>query len=147
MNGLVYLAGPISHLLPVEATNWRKLVAWELKKFDVRCLSPMRDTDLLDPAEPFKKSGYTDPMMTDQAALTRDLSDIRRCDVLLVNFETAKYKSLGTAWEMGVARALDKPIVLAWNPIHDHALLNACAGYTVLSLADAVECVKSVLGV
>lgn len=149
MNGLVYLCGPITGLLPVDATHWRKLVAWELKKFDVRCLSPMRDTDLMDQGAPVVATGYTDPMQTDRACLARDLSDIRRCDVVLVNLLRAERPSLGTAWEMGVARALDKPIVVAAllpHP-HNHALLNESAAYQVNRIEEAIDCVKSVLGV
>lgn len=149
MNGLVYLAGPMSGLTPGDATDWRRWVSWELAKDKIKTLSPMRDTDLMDPAAPIRPHGYDGFLIGDRAALCRDLLDIKRADVIVVNFLDAKRPSLGTAWEIGAARMADKPIVVCCEAgnIHEHALLKESAGYLVVRLEDAVECVKTLMGV
>lgn len=150
MNGLVYLAGPMTGYLPEEARNWRRYTAWELAKFKVRCLSPMRDTDLLAADQPIIAQGYESFMTCDRAVVARDLFDLRRCDVVLVNFLGASRVSFGTAWEMGAARMVDKPIVVCMEPSGNpnaHALCNQSGGYMVGSLDDGIACVKSLLAV
>jgi nucleoside 2-deoxyribosyltransferase len=113
---LVYLSGPISGLSYDDATKWRNVVADTLDAFGIKSLDPMRDKESLMGeallgADTVVKRGI-DP----RDIFIRDLTDVMRCDVMLVNL-TQRIDSIGTIMEIGWARAgLGKFIILVTTP-------------------------------
>lgn len=147
----VYLAGPISGLTYDEATDWRENDTF---CFDIECsgftpLSPMRGK------EQFRDAGrLASTFENDGAAVARDLYDIRRSDVVLVNLLHAKRVSIGTMCELGYAHALAKFIIVVMNPtvlkdnrgleykadaLHDHLFVHELASQVVPTLDDALS--------
>ena len=106
---VIYLAGPITGLYYDEATDWRapqsdfvarlEALGWEVR-------SPMRDK------EEFKIKGRLSPYFDEgDAAVRRDLQDIRDAAIVLLNVKGAERVSLGSMAEMGYAFAQHKFII------------------------------------
>lgn len=112
----IYLAGPITGLSYVAATDWREdpALLQHLTRHGWTALSPMRGKDYLKGAR--ELAGVFDE---GRAAVERDCFDIRRSQAILVNLLGAERVSIGTVAEMGYARALDKHIVTVMD--HDDA--------------------------
>lgn len=147
MRPLVYLAGSISGLSYDSSTDWRVKVRQALLP-DIECLSPMRDTEhLVDEKE--IGFGYTDhPLRTDAAIFARDMLDIRRSSLVLVNFLDAPAVSRGTLIELGVIHERGIPCILVMEPsgnIHDYPFVREIADVRVSSLPEAVDAVRSFL--
>lgn len=145
----VYLAGPISKCSYDGATNWREY-ARDLLGPHIVALSPMRGKSYLQ-AETSLGDTYPDYVMsTDKGIMGRDTFDVRRSDVLLVNFLGATRVSVGTVMEIGMAHALNIPVVLVieqtGNP-HEHAMLREACAWRVDSLDEGIRIVNSVLEV
>lgn len=133
----VYLAGPMSGLRVAEARLWRARVERQLTGW--RVLSPMRRLELGDD---MMLSGQFDD---GEAAVLRDLADIRACDAVLVNFAVdAGRPSVGTCCEIGYAHALGKPIVAVLQPgcAHDHVFMDVMVACVRSNLADAVAVLR-----
>lgn len=117
----VYLAGPVSGFDYEKATTWRQLVAQVFRDTtpDVRAIDPLRgitedDYRLLDHGMYDNKSCACDHYME------RDFMDIRRSSMLFVNLIGAERVSIGTMMEMGFAKALGIPMVLAIDAAMDN---------------------------
>lgn len=145
---LVYLAGPISGLNFVGATDWREYAKGELKQFGVKALSPLREQEHLKSVGTFTNAAaetarLLSPMSTPVGLTTRDRWDATRCDVLLVNLLGARTVSIGTVMEIAWADLVRKPIVMAIEPDgsnpHEHAMLNNSIGFRVSTLWDAID--------
>lgn len=144
-----YLAGPICGLTFAEANAWRNRVTAQLPGWD--CLSPLRGKEHLAGVGPL-----TDNFDGGMAAVEQDLMDIRRSDVVLVNFAGASDRaSIGTAAEIGFACALQggvrvlpprcKPhilVVLGDHNVHDHVFVRYMADQIVSNLGDAIEVLR-----
>lgn len=143
----VYLAGPISHVTGGQSRGWRQAVAEQLRP--IKCLSPMRDTQMLADGEIVTPSGYDQPIISNRGVLARDRMDVRRCDVLLVNLFGAERVSIGTCMEIGWGHLLQKPVVAVMEPgnIHEHAMVLESIDYRVNTLDHACEIVRSLLDV
>lgn len=132
---IVYLAGPITGLTYKGCTDWRDVAKESLEWEDrpnsfnetllggfigsrreptgILALSPMRMKKWLDDDRPIP------PMASDyddQFVVERDLYDIRRSDVLLMNLLGAERVSIGSMQEMGYAKAKDKFVVTLIEP-------------------------------
>jgi nucleoside 2-deoxyribosyltransferase len=155
---LVYLAGPIAGCTYNEATDWRRkasLLLGEYAQPRMTALSPMRAKhDLaraarIDPdCRTYASAG---PFYSSRGIMTRDFSDVKRCDALLVNLLGTARITAGTAMELGWAYALQKPVVVVieaeGNPHDAHPMLHeAIGGLRFDDLRDAVCAVASVLG-
>lgn len=151
--GRVYLAGPISGLTHDEARyGWRATFIGLLAEPRIELFSPMRGKDSLRDIGALSSNGADygdDPISSESGVTCRDWNDVRRCDVLLACYlESGGRPSLGTAWEIGVAHELRKPIVFVGtfdDPNMHHIILRRCAGYRVKDLEQAARCVRLLL--
>ncbi len=141
---LVYLAGPIKGLDYDTAMGWRWEVGAALLPNGIFSANPMRDKGTaIDESGLLTKARHI---------YTRDLYDVRRCDVLLANFLNVPEGHLiggGTFWEIGIAHERGTPIVMCitedspyYHPLPVHS-----AGFVVETLEDGITAVKSLLGV
>lgn len=124
MEYLVYLAGPITGLSYKEAKGWRDYVTERLAfktrgrfstAISIETISPLRGKDSLDIDIPIGAWAMSD-------VTRRDFFDIRRSDLVLVNFLDAEKVSQGSLVEIGYAVALNKPLVVVMDMknIHNH---------------------------
>ncbi len=136
----IYLAGPITGCTYSAADEWRTRFIAE--HYYWSCASPMRGKELFAPinlAEPLP-STFDD----ESAAVARDLWDIRRADVVLINLHGSERVSIGTMCELGYAHAQGKLIVVARGDdlLHDHLFVQTLASKIVDTLDDAVNYLK-----
>lgn len=143
----VYLAGPITGLSYDDAANgWRKEFASLLPEH-IEPYSPMRAKSFLKSeagmlimkgdAEALRRMPA---MATPRGILVRDFNDVKTADAIVACFLNVKEKaSIGTAWEIGAAYALQKPTIVIIEPsgnVHDHVFITENA-YRTASLEEA----------
>jgi nucleoside 2-deoxyribosyltransferase len=140
----VYLAGPISGLNYVGATEWRLRAKALFKEFgggDIDVFDPMRAKEYLAHVHDLGwDHGELNTMSTPRGITTRDRFDCMRADVLLMNLGDSKKVSIGTMIEAGWADAAKVPVCLLMEPgnCHDHGMLTEIAGWRPTSLEEAV---------
>jgi len=149
---LVYLAGPIANTEAGVSLDWRGAAWMALTARNIECLSPMRAKETLarqkigDDFHAYEDRGI---FFTSRAIMTRDFNDVKRCDAILVNLLGAEVASLGTVMELGWAYALQKPVVVAIEPIgnlHDrHPMIEETICFRAPDLDAAVDAVAIVL--
>lgn len=147
MEFFVYIAGPISGESYEGATEWREYVSQQLAEFGITALSPMRCKPYLKNETKIGDEYNEYTMSSARGVTTRDVNDVRRSDALFVNFIGAKAPSLGTALEIGIAHALNIPIVIAMeedNP-NNHAMIRHMAGFIFPTIHQAIEATKMLL--
>ena len=135
---LVYLCGPIAGLTYDEAEDWRQRFNQEVSTWPwpVRGLSPLRHREEL---RKFGKLGgpvalpVTGSLNTPAGAATRDELDVRRCHFLFASFLGATAISQFSLAEIGMARGLQKPIIVVMEPtnIHRHRVMENWMDYIV----------------
>ena len=141
----VYLAGPISGLTYEGCTDWREFAQEELSKFDIEGVSPMRSKSILKKYATIADEYPKHVLSTAKGITHRDMWDVRRCDIVLVNFVGAESVSIGTVLEIGAAYALSKPIVLCMEKgnIHRHAMVSTMCGWELDTLEKGIDTVLS----
>jgi len=117
MDYLIYLAGPITGLSWKDATEWRKNLIERFKDagkatHNYIALSPLRGKEYLENETDIKDGYMSHKMSTPKAITERDLNDVRRSDLLIVNLKNATKISIGTIIEIGAAKVLNIPIIL-----------------------------------
>lgn len=141
MGETIYLAGPIVGLSYPDAANWRIEVTPELVAAGYRVLDPLR-------AERVLALDFADRPISDtnwagvvEDPFKRDVWDIRRCDVVLADLTLERKVSRGTSFELGMAYALGKGIVLVTTTAVDklHPFLKGPATVVCATLEDAIE--------
>jgi nucleoside 2-deoxyribosyltransferase len=119
MQPSIYLCGKISGISYDDATIWRKEIARLLSPYFF-VLDPMRGKESLAAGGPLPlaRSNYkVGGVLTSSAAIVaRDLTDVRRADLLIVHFGSMENTGFFTAYEMGMATALGKPIIVIVDP-------------------------------
>ena len=142
----VYLAGPIAGLAYDEGRAWRRVAHAALEP-DVEVLDPMRYDFYSGTEADVSVHRDTNVLMTPTGITTRDLSDLRRSDVVLMNLHRATRASLGTMIEVGFLRALDRPLVLVLTPddLHWHPMVLGIAGFVVPDLDEALRVTRQLL--
>lgn len=152
----VYLAGPISGLGYIGATDWRNHAVDYLAEHGIKGLSPMRAKEYLKHVErdvgfssTCEEYGHLSPLSGPRGIMTRDRFDATRCDVLLVNLLGATKPSIGTIMEIAWADLCRTPIVVAIeadgsNP-HEHAMVTEAIGFRCATLPEALDVVKAIL--
>lgn len=147
MTSTVYLSGPITGLSYDEAKfGWREDFAGRILRegLPIRVLSPMRHKEHLRKSKSLWADGS-------KAIIERDLADIRRSDLMVVNVNGARRVSIGTMIEIGYATALGKPIVLIWNDEgnsenpHNHGWVTSLSAYWATDVEEAVKFVTAFL--
>ena len=136
---IVYLAGPIT--TDDKHISWRKDVENRLRAYDIRAISPIRDKDPSDWTNdgyegkshlPYANGGY----------VARDLFDIKRSDIILINMlDVPDRQSIGSWFEFGYAYACDIPtVIVADDPmINKHPFVYKTATKLVKSIDEAIE--------
>lgn len=131
----------MSGLTLAEARVWRDHTTLRLKQYGIETLDPCRqstdDTKLMD-----NWGVDGNPLLTGKALVTSDRADVRRCDLLLVNFLGAKKPGIGSLMEIAWADMLMKPVVLimekSGNP-NDHAFVRELCGLQFTTLDQAID--------
>lgn len=157
---LVYLAGPITGLSYREAIGWRETVIERLAVSapHVRCIDPMRAKQHLAQIAEIGAFGHSGGLLDGHAVVSRDLYDVQRVDVLLMNLAGAEQTSIGCMVELGWARAHGKFILVvlpeaeranaatvagvAANP-HDHLFVHEVASAVVGDLDSALALLET----
>ena len=140
----VYLGGPIHGKTIEEATSWRKTFTANLNH--AMAISPTRFKGLDikstgdDIAGPLNYNYPKSVLSNSRAILTRDLMDIRRSDIVLMNFLETSQRYVGSFVEMGYAHALNIPVLLVIesnNELVQHPFVGQLASWIVPTLEDA----------
>lgn len=146
----VYLAGPIAGTTEQEAKSWRYKAIQELRMWDIRGISPLRNEPAKDgkyeAAEGFAASHTKDQS---RAIAAKNWFDVKNCDMILVNAPHVPDRpSYGTVWEIGAGYALGKDIVLVTdNPaLLGHPDIDLSAGWKFDNLEDALDLITQILG-
>lgn len=99
----IYLAGPIHHVTPEQATGWRRKVTETLEPLGYTILDPTAGKDLYDPDVNTKT-------FTPEHIVTTDIAMIDSADILLVDISHL-VPCWGTAMEIRHAWSKGKTIV------------------------------------
>lgn len=136
----IYLAGPITGLSYAEAVERRQWVADVLRRAGFTVRSPMRGKEFLRSVQQLGPNGYTGTNSA-QAIFCRDTNDVLNSDVVLVDLTGAKQISLGTVFELGLAWAVRKYIVVVMERggVHEHLFAEQAASIRFENLESAVR--------
>ena len=151
---LVYLAGPIQGLTLADSDGWRSQAVAMFAKYAIQTCSPLRgkgalkDVGVITDVYPDKGVFFGD-----HSIFTRDVWDVRRCDLVLANFATAprdlwrqesggdvltpaERVSVGTAMEVMLAWELGKYVVsiVAPDSAYQHPFIREASSVVVPTL-------------
>jgi nucleoside 2-deoxyribosyltransferase len=151
---LVYLAGAIANMSYEGATDWRSDAAYHLATHGIEALDPMRAKPKAalgaKIGDNFHNYEHRGVFFTSRGIMTRDSTDVRRCDALLVNLLGLTKPSLGTIMELAWAYILNKPAVVAieasGNPHDNHPMIHEAMPFRVETLDEAIDAVAIILG-
>ncbi len=143
----IYLAGTITGLTQQEASGgWRQDFKDLMAEHDhISCVSPMRGKEFLSYLGKLSSGqNYPDnPLASPSGIVTRDLHDVRSCDVMVACFlDSNGVASIGTAIEYGVAWENRKPIIAVGAPDEiniRHIMAQYMSGYHTESLEEAAH--------
>jgi nucleoside 2-deoxyribosyltransferase len=152
---LVYLAGAIAGMEYGDATDWRLIAKHRLAERGIETLNPMRAKHALGEqnngriSADFHDYAHNGAFFTSKGIMTRDSTDVRRCDALLVNLLGLTKQSAGTIMELGWAFILPRPAVVAietsGNPHDNHPMIHEAMPFRVPSLEEAIDAVAILL--
>lgn len=150
---IVYLAGGIAGLPGAETVLWRSQATRELNGRGIETLDPMRAKEKLSGQERishnFNDYAGNGAFFTSRGIMTRDSTDVRRSDALLVNLLGLTKPSLGTIMELGWAYILNKPVVVAieasGNPHDYHPMIHEAMPFRVETLDEAIDAIAIIL--
>ncbi len=144
---IVYLAGSIGGLSYWEAVGWRVAMRDQLGPF-IEVLSPMRGKLDLRNEEVLSGDYPSSLHSRPDTIVQRDLSDVRRADLVIVNGLQGSY---GTALEIGYAVRGATPVVLVLapdDPLRAHPFVRALPGLSVVATLDeAAQVARSMFNV
>lgn len=152
----VYLAGAITGYTAEEATDWREeakqILAWDSNRGETGIVgfSPMRAKDYLRNVGVLsgRPEAYDDYVLSSsKGIMARDSWDVRQADLVYVYLLGTTKASIGTCMEIGMAYALNKPVVVCMendNP-HNHPMLNTAAGWITDDFEYSLDIVKAIL--
>jgi nucleoside 2-deoxyribosyltransferase len=101
----VYLGGPLQASAGDRDLKWRRIASRFLSSYGIKAINPSRG---------FKTIADEEAARTPQEIVTRDLRDVGRADLLLVNFTTDTYPAIGTAIEIKAAFDAGTPVIAVW---------------------------------
>ena len=144
----VYLAGPIMGQTETEAKEWRMDMEEFLGYHRVRAVSPLRCEPDVAAGATYQAQYDCNKWGTPRSIGSKNLFDVRNCDLTFAYFPKGHPPSVGTLIEIGWARALDKPVVVvAEDPVlFNHPVIIFCAGWMLGNLSEAVEVIGGLLG-
>ena len=143
----VYLAGPMAGLTPKIASAWREVVTDQLIEAGFEVVDPMRGTEKIhSERKKFQTKKYPadKPSLSDKALVNRDKFDVKRSDIIFVNFLGAEKRSLGTTCEIAFNMVYGNlcVIVMEERNVHNHPFIRE-GGIIFDNLDDAVKYVLS----
>ena len=145
----IYLAGPVGGCDYDECTTWRETwIDYFYCRYDVECISPMRDKEYLKDDKCIDSVGYEDVLSCPKGIYARDRWDALRCDLLVVNLLGARKPSLGSVMEIAWANAVGTPIIVIMEDeghVHEHILINEACGFRVRTVSEAQQLAASIL--
>lgn len=145
----IYLAGPITSFTENQASTWRKTVTNHLSKFNIECFSPMRDTKSLPENTPIcGKTEYGCAFTSSKGVMSRDFFDVKRADLVFVNFLGSKQVSVGTVMEVAWAWQMQKPIVVVADKddYHvNHLMMKEAISVQVSTISEGMDAAISFL--
>jgi nucleoside 2-deoxyribosyltransferase len=153
---LVYLAGPITGLSYADALDWRAEVRERLAESSphVECIDPMRAKRHLAGVQRIGPHGHGGALLSSHAVVARDLWDVDRSDVVLMNLSGAREVSVGSMVELGRASVRRSFVIVVLpaeetgsdnegrNP-HDHLFVHELASTVAKSLDEALAIIES----
>lgn len=101
----VYLCGPLDSQAGDRDLEWRRDAAYRMAILGLKPINPIRSFDSITEEE---------TTLTPTEIVVRDKRDALNSDVILVNFTSDTYPSVGTSSEMAWAHERDIPIVAVW---------------------------------
>ncbi len=154
---VLYLAGPITGLGYADALDWRDEVRTRLAVSapHVECVDPMRAKQHLAGIESIGPHGHAGGLLNSHAVVARDMWDVERCDVVLLNLTGARQISIGSMVELGRASACGKFVIVVLSPEelgeeayanrnpHDHLFVFELASMIAPSIAEALTVIES----
>jgi nucleoside 2-deoxyribosyltransferase len=152
--GSVYLCGPIAGMSFQEAKfGWRYRVFAALQRDGIDAFSPLRhlqatqlDDDHIDHMG--KHGASAGALSTPKGLTVRDRYDTKRADLIFCNLLGAHSVSIGSMIELGWADAANVPIILIMEEegnIHEHAMVETLASWTVPTVKDGIQIVQDLL--
>lgn len=137
----VYLGGPITGLTFDEARRWRLHAAALLEQRGITSLDPLRGKEELGRTDRPLSSWFDGGL----EAVSRDLEDIRFCNVVLLNFQDCNVASIGTCAEMGYAfsSGMNEVVVVRNTDLYDHVFVDYMADKTFDNLEHALDYIIS----
>lgn len=101
---IIYLAGGVHGYSYMEANAWREAVAVMLRKAGHQTINPMRYRIWNEPGE--------QEQFDVNELVHRDLRDVERSDIILVEYCDPERNYTGTTTEMVYARLWNKPVIV-----------------------------------
>lgn len=149
MSEYVYLGGPILGCNRGEANDWRHNVADQLSQSSIVGISPLRCEPLH--GETYQVSTEDPRFGTARAIASKNLFDVTKCDMVLIYLPApppGRHQSFGSLIELAWAKALGKQTILVSDDpdILLHPVVNACAGWVLTTLDEAVDVIVGILG-
>lgn len=151
----VYLCGPIGGMTMEEAAGWRREVLRYFHGSEIKPLDPMRDHNyqftlahfvedrqIIGPDPEF--SSVSEPAVM----VARDVNDIRRSDLMVVNLLNNKSKGIGSLIEFGIAYELGIPIITVISEEDskwEHSFVLELSTAVVTDMRDAVDLIEKML--
>jgi hypothetical protein len=149
MTRLVYLCGPVTGTTKSIRSDWRTQVRQGLPA-GIVAIDPTRQKveEIDETSANLTETEMLKLALHGRTVAQRDRFDVMRSDLLLANFLGAEARSIGSIGEIFWADAYRKPIIMvrehSGNP-HQHAFLDALAGWLFHDLDAAVRCAIEVL--
>ncbi len=143
---LLYLAGPITGMSYGDCTDWRHAVASKLPAHIVG-VSPLRGAKYLAQEKAIADSYEHRPLSSQKGITCICHMDVKRADMVLVNFLGAEKISIGSVMEIAWADAHRKPLIIVMDEknLHNYAMIRDVAGFIVPTLDEAVDIAIRVL--
>lgn len=144
----VYLAGPVLGCTQTQAHDWRLTFAATLPE-GIDAISPLRCEPII--GQRYGMGNNSDPKFgTARAIGAKNIYDVRTCDLTLAYLPVpvdGRHQSFGTIVEIAWAHAFGKPVILVTDDpeVRDHPCINACAGWLLETLDEAVELITGLL--
>lgn len=144
----VYLAGPITGFPYATSLAWRRDLVADLAEHapHLTCLDPLRAKEHLAELELVPDEAGPGSQLGNAGVVARDLWDIDRADVVLINLLGATTVSVGAMVELGWATAKGKLVMVMLdddsdNP-HNHLFVRELASVLVSSVEAAATVLR-----
>lgn len=155
---VLYLGGPITGLGYTDALDWREEVRMRLASSapHIECIDPMRAKQHLAGVESIGPHGHAGGLLNSHAVVARDMWDVDRCDIILLNLIGAQQISIGSMVELGRANARGKFVIVVLPPEetgsdagagrnpHDHLFVFELASMVAPSVDEALVVIESI---